>query len=92
MVAVVTLFVAMVTLLLWQPYKLCTNKGMLIYTTIARRHTIITKYGSTLYIGMDKDFQHHAHTFEKSDLNFHFQVILLLKGSYGQHTCVPKIW
>ena len=33
----------------------------------------ITKYGSTLYIGMDKVFQHHAHTFEKSNLNFHFQ-------------------
>ena len=33
----------------------------------------ITKYGSTLYIGMDKVFQHHAHKFEKSDLNFHFQ-------------------
>ena len=30
----------------------------------------ITKYDSTLYIGMDKVFQHHAHTFEKSDLNF----------------------
>ena len=24
-------------------------------------------------IGMDKVFQHHAHTFEKFDLNFHFQ-------------------
>ena len=38
-------------------------------------HTVccITKYGSTLYIGMDEAFQHHAHTFEKSDLNFHFQ-------------------
>ena len=24
-------------------------------------------------IGMDEVFQHHAHTFEKSDLNFHFQ-------------------
>ena len=34
--------------------------------------TTITKYGSTLYIGMDEVFQHHAHTFEKSDLNFHF--------------------
>ena len=33
----------------------------------------ITKYGSTLYIGMDEVFQHHTHTFEKSDLNFHFQ-------------------
>ena len=35
---------------------------------------LITKYGSTLYnIGMDEVFQHHAHTFEKSNLNFHFQ-------------------
>ena len=25
-----------------------------------------------LYIGMDEVIQHHAHTFEKSDLNFHF--------------------
>ena len=33
----------------------------------------ITKYGSTLYIGMDEVFQHRAHTFEKSDLKFHFQ-------------------
>ena len=33
----------------------------------------ITKYGSTLYIGMDEVFQHRAHTFEKSNLNFHFQ-------------------
>ena len=24
-------------------------------------------------VGMDKVFQHHAHTFEKSNLNFHFQ-------------------
>ena len=24
-------------------------------------------------IGMDKVFQHHSHTFEKFDLNFHFQ-------------------
>ena len=31
----------------------------------------ITKYGST--IGMDEVFQHHANTFEKSNLNFHFQ-------------------
>ena len=36
-------------------------------------HMAITKYGSTLYIGMDEVFQHHAHTFEKSNLNFHFQ-------------------
>ena len=33
----------------------------------------ITKYGSTLYIGMGEVFQHYAHTFEKSNLNFHFQ-------------------
>ena len=37
-------------------------------------HTeFITKYGSTLYIGMDEVSQHHAHTFEKSNLNFHFK-------------------
>ena len=31
----------------------------------------------TLYIGMDEVFQHHAHTFEKSDLNFQFQFSFL---------------
>ena len=36
----------------------------------------ITKYGSTLYIGMDEVFQHHAHTFEKSSLNFVNSVLL----------------
>ena len=36
-------------------------------------HFFITKYSSTLYIRMDEVFQHHAHTFEKSNLNFHFQ-------------------
>ena len=49
---------------------------------------IITKYSSTLYIGMDEVFQHHAHTFEKSDLNFHFNVNSLLlpqNGSYGSY-------
>ena len=35
--------------------------------------SLITKYGSTLYVGMDEVVQHHAHTFEKSHLNFHFQ-------------------
>ena len=33
----------------------------------------ITKYSSTLYIRTDEVSQHHAHTFEKSDLNFQFQ-------------------
>ena len=36
---------------------------------------LITKYGSTLYIGMDEVFQHYAHTFEKSNLNFHFSSV-----------------
>ena len=48
----------------------------------------ITKYGSTLYIGMDEVSQHHGHTFEKSNLNFQFQFEF---SSYGQH-CVSKIW
>ena len=48
------------------------------YCTGEKQHSnyltvFITKYGSTLYIGMDEVFQHHAHTFEKSDLKFHFQ-------------------
>ena len=34
---------------------------------------IITKYGSTLYIGMDEVLAHYACTFEISDLHFHFQ-------------------
>ena len=33
----------------------------------------ITKYGSTLYIGMDEVLAHYACTFEDSDLHFHFQ-------------------
>ena len=32
----------------------------------------ITKYGSTLYIGMDEVLAHYACTFENSDLHFHF--------------------
>ena len=51
---------------------------------------IITKYGSTLYIGMDEAFQNHVHTFEKSDLDFVNSVLLPQNGSYGQHTRVPK--
>ena len=31
---------------------------------------MITKYGSTLYIGIDEVFQHRAHTFDKFNLNF----------------------
>ena len=33
----------------------------------------ITKYSSTLYIGMDEVLAHYACTFESSDLHFHFQ-------------------
>ena len=33
----------------------------------------ITKYGSTLYIGMDEVLAHYACTFEILDLHFHFQ-------------------
>ena len=33
----------------------------------------ITKYGSTLYIGMDEVLAHHACTFENSELHFHLQ-------------------
>ena len=35
--------------------------------------TCITKYGSTLYIGMDEVLAHYACTFEISDLHFYFQ-------------------
>ena len=41
----------------------------------AHTHThtqFITKYGSTLYIGMDEVLAHYACTFENSDLHFHF--------------------
>ena len=34
----------------------------------------ITKYGSTLYIGMDEVLAHYACTFENSNLHFHFQL------------------
>ena len=43
----------------------------------------ITKYGSTLYIGMDEVLQHHGHTFEKSNLNFWFQY---------EFSCVTTEW
>ena len=33
----------------------------------------ITKYGRTLYIGMDEVLAHYASTFENLDLHFHFQ-------------------
>ena len=33
----------------------------------------ITKYGSTLYIGMDEVLAHYACTFKNSNLHFHFQ-------------------
>ena len=36
---------------------------------------IITKYHSTLYIGMDEVLAHYACTFENSDLHFHFQLL-----------------
>ena len=50
----------------------CTYMHMSVYFSILYIHTI-TKYSSTLYIGMGEVFQHHAHTFEKFNLNFHFQ-------------------
>ena len=34
----------------------------------------ITKFGSTLYIGMDEVLAHYACTFENSKLHFHFQL------------------
>ena len=34
---------------------------------------LITKYGSTLYIGMDEVLAHYTCTFEILDLHFHFQ-------------------
>ena len=43
-------------------------------------------------IGMDEVSQHHAHTFEKSNLNFQFLVLSVQNSSYGQHTHVPKMW
>ena len=51
-------------------YMCLPNNCSLYRETLPR---FITKYGSTLYIGMDEVFQHHAHTFEKFHLNFHFQ-------------------
>ena len=41
--------------------------------SLLANHQYITKYGSTLYIGMDKVLAHYACTFENSDLHFHFQ-------------------
>ena len=44
--------------------------GILLYAKVL---PYITKYGSTLYIGMNEVLAHHACTFENSDLHFHFQ-------------------
>ena len=46
-------------------------KYMYVHTSYVAVCTTI--YYRTLYIGMDEVFQHHAHIFEKSNLNFQFQ-------------------
>ena len=38
-----------------------------------RKCNCITKYGSTLYIGMDEVLAHYACIFEILDLHFYFQ-------------------
>ena len=55
------------------PSVRCESVLTLSTPPIYKQNVCITKYGSTLYIGMDEVSQHHAHTFEKSNLNFHFQ-------------------
>ena len=59
------------------------------YISLATYIKCVTKYGSTLHIGMDEGFQHHAHTFEKSSTYNVSSVLLPQNGSFGQHTCVP---
>ena len=44
-----------------------------VYSLLYYAPVYITKYGSTLYIGMDKVLAHYACTFENSNLHFHFQ-------------------
>ena len=55
-------------LVLGQSLMVISTMDILLYAKIS-----LLYHSSTLYIGMDEVFQHHAHTFEKSDLNFHFQ-------------------
>ena len=44
-----------------------------IISGIISEEKAITKYGNTLYIGMDEVLTHYACTFENSSLHFHFQ-------------------
>ena len=51
---------------------ICIVKDDLINHCCGKR-LHITKYSSTLYIGMDEVLAHYACTFETSDLHFNFQ-------------------
>ena len=52
----------------WNKVKSCAKKKLCHLLRY-----VITKYDSTLYIGMDEVLAHYACTFENSDLHFHFQ-------------------
>ena len=56
-------------------YVMTNNNRMkaLKCKTLGACMACITKYGSTLYIGMDEVLAHYACTFEYLDLHFHFQ-------------------
>ena len=48
---------------------------------------LFTKYGSTLYIGMEEVLAHYACTFKNSNLHFHFSVIIL----FGHCRMIAKV-
>ena len=53
-----------------------SNQPQAVTTCITLSLYCITKYGSTLYIGMDEVLAHYVCTFENSDLHFHLIVHL----------------
>ena len=57
-------------LVLGQSLLVISTTGILLYAKVS---PFITKYGSTLYIGMDEVLANYACTFESSDLHFQFQ-------------------
>ena len=52
----------------WSPWS-----TIAFLTAIGCSSHLVTKYGSTLYIGIDEVLAHYACTFENSDLHFNFQ-------------------
>ena len=59
--------------IMWSRIAFLTAICCSSHPVITKYGSTFTKYGSTLYIGMDEVLAHYACTFENSDLHFHFQ-------------------